>query len=247
MRALRIALLEDDLDQLLLIESWLRSVGHSVTGSRTARDFLRAIARDTFDLYLLDWMLPDRSGIQVLRQLRESGRDYVPVLFVTVKDDEASVVQALEAGADDYMAKPLRRNELLARAKVLARRVGKGTGSRDLRRSEPYSFNSEDKTVSLRGNLIELTHREYDLAYFMFRNAGRVVSRNHILESIWGVHGQELHTRTVDTHISRLRKKMGINEGSGWRLSAIYQHGYRLENTRPRAQSAPDCGENGVA
>jgi len=229
---LRIALLEDDPDQLILIESWLNGADHSVVGSRTSKEFLRLIARETFDLYILDWMLPDRSGIQVLRQVRGSGRDYVPVLFVTVKDDEASVVQALEAGADDYMAKPLRRNELLARARVLARR-GQAKSNRDIHHSEPYAFNLESGTVSLRGEPIELTHREYDLAHFMFRNAGRVVSRNYILESIWGMHGEDLHTRTVDTHISRLRKKMSINEDNGWRLSAIYQHGYRLEHVEP--------------
>lgn len=230
---MRIALLEDDPDQLILLESWLNSADHSVVSSRTSKEFLRLIARETFDLYILDWMLPDRSGIQVLRQVRGSGRDYVPVLFVTVKDDEASVVQALEAGADDYMAKPLRRNELLARARVLARRLGQAKSNRDIHHLEPYAFNLESGTVSLRGELIELTHREYDLAHFMFRNAGRVVSRNYILESIWGMHGEDLHTRTVDTHISRLRKKMSINEDNGWRLSAIYQHGYRLEHVEP--------------
>ena len=230
---MRIALLEDDPDQLALIESWLTSAEHSVVSSRTSKDFVRLIARETFDLYILDWMLPDRSGIHVLRQLRGSGRDYVPVLFVTVKGDEGSVVQALEAGADDYMAKPLRRNELLARAQVLTRRLGHAGGGHDVQRSDPYAFNSESRTVSLCGEPIDLTHREYDLAYFMFRNAGRVVSRNYILESIWGMQGEELHTRTVDTHISRLRKKMSINEENGWRLSAIYQHGYRLEQLEP--------------
>ena len=225
---MRIALLEDDPDQLALIESWLTSADHSVVSSRTSKDFIRLIARETFDLYMLDWMLPDRSGIHVLRQVRGSGRDYVPVLFVTVKGDEGSVVQALEAGADDYMTKPLRRNELLARAHAVTRRFGH-TGGGEVQHSEPYLFNAESRTVSLRGELIDLTHREYDLAYFMFRNAGRVVSRNYILESIWGMQGEELHTRTVDTHISRLRNKMSINEENGWKLSAIYQHGYRLE------------------
>ena len=233
---MRIALLEDDPDQLRLIESWLMGAGHTVTSSQTSKHFLRSIARETYDLYVLDWVLPDRSGLHVLEHVRDSYRDYVPVLFVTVKDDEASVVQALEAGADDYMAKPLRQRELLARIQVLARRIS-GPETRQCDRQEPYSFDSGSKTVALRGDPIELTHREFDLAYFMFRNVGRVVSRNYILESIWGVQGEDVHTRTVDTHISRLRKKMNISEENGWKLSAIYQHGYRLEQLHRNTES----------
>lgn len=222
-------MLEDDVDQLALIEKWLDSAEHSVTTCQTAKDFLRTTARETFDLFILDWMLPDRSGLEVLTHVRQSGRDYVPVLFVTVKDDESNIVEALEAGADDYMTKPLRRNELLARVKAVCRRSTGGASGLKLPGTEPYAFDADKKTVSREGKQIELTHREFDLAFFMFRNAGRVVSRNHILESIWGMHGHDLHTRTVDTHISRLRKKMAINAENGWKLSAIYQHGYRLE------------------
>ncbi len=222
-------MLEDDIDQVMLIEKWLDSAEHSVTSCRTAQEFLRATARETFDLYILDWMIPDRSGLEVLSHVRQTGRDYVPVLFVTVKDDESNIVEALETGADDYMSKPLRRNELLARVKALGRRGGAAAANAALSNTDPYAFDLDKKSVSRSGEQIELTHREFDLALFMFKNAGRVVSRNHILETIWGMHGHELHTRTVDTHISRLRKKMAIDAASGWKLSAIYQHGYRLE------------------
>src|SRR5690606_13651866 len=96
---------------------------------------------------------------------------------------------------------------------------------------QPYVLDTQQKRASLNGENVPLTNREFDLATFFFRNAGRVVSRAHILEAIWGIENSNVSTRTVDTHISRLRKKMQLNESNGWQLSAIYQHGYRLEST----------------
>ena len=178
---------------------------------------------------MLDWMLPEMSGLEVLQKVRQSGKNFTPVIFITARDEESDVVRALEAGADDYMAKPVRYNELAARVAALGRRASGGRDPDDMPETSPYVFDLKRKTVGLGDEEVELTHREFDLALFMFRKAGRVVSRSHILESIWGMHGADLNTRTVDTHISRLRKKLHLNESNGWQLSAIYQHGYRLE------------------
>ncbi len=227
----RIAVLEDDQEQSALLNEWLTGAGHVVTVYGDSPQFLRQALRETYDLIMLDWMLPQMSGIEVLKRVRQSGKNYTPVIFITARDSEADVVEALDAGADDYMSKPVRYRELLARVAALARRADGGRPATDLPECAPYEFDTQKKCVRIGGEEVELTHREFDLALFMFRRAGRVVSRGHILESIWGMHGTEINTRTVDTHMSRLRKKLHINEDNGWRLSAIYQHGYRLERT----------------
>ena len=228
---MRFAILEDDPDQSDLVRLWLEDAGHSVFVFASGGEFLRGVRRESFDLYLLDWLLPDISGMDVLDTLRRDMQDTTPVLITTVKNEERDVVRALESGADDYVAKPVRRGELIARAEAVCRRSRVGRHESDVFTAEPFAMNVEQKHVSLRGEKILLTNREFDLAMFFFRNAGRPVSRAHILEAIWGIENSAVSTRTVDTHISRLRKKMKLNRENGWALSAIYQYGYRLEHT----------------
>jgi DNA-binding response OmpR family regulator len=225
---MRIAVLEDDPEQAKLLATWLESAGHHCAAHQTSEAFLKTVLRESFDLLTIDWMVPRMSGIEVMRRFRESARDYTPVLIVTARDAEEDVVHALEAGADDYMSKPLRRNELLARVSALARRARSGASEEQLADSAPFAFDLASHTVTLFGHAVDLTEREFELALFMFRNAGRIVSRGHILEILWGVHQSEVQTRTVDTHISRLRKKLHLGGDSGWQLTAVYQHGYRL-------------------
>ncbi|MEM9334830.1 MAG: response regulator transcription factor [Pseudomonadota bacterium] len=225
---LRIALLEDDEDQADLVRLWLEEAEHTISVFANGEDFLRGVRRESFDLYLLDWMLPDISGIDVLKKLRSGNKDDTPVMLATTRHEEKDIVAALEAGADDYLVKPVRRRELIARLDALCRRYGVVSDSEELD-VEPYSLDLGSKTLSLRGEAISLTNREFELALFLFRQEGRAISRNHILETIWDIDSPDVSTRTVDTHISRLRKKMHVNEDNGWKLAAIYQHGYRLE------------------
>ena len=226
---MRVAILEDDPDQAEIISLWLSDAGHTVASHATGAEFLRAVRRDSFDLYVLDWVLPDVSGIDVLRKLRHEMNDYTAVVIATAKDDERSVVRGLEEGADDYLVKPVRRAELVARVNAILRRAGGGKPEADGLQAAPYVFDLQKKAVTLAGAAIALTNREFELALFFFRNAGKIVSRGHILEAIWGIENQSVSTRTVDTHVSRLRKKLDLSEDNGWSLSAIYQHGYRLE------------------
>lgn len=225
---MRIALLEDDPDQAALIGLWLTQAEHKVDSSADAATFLRAVRRDSFDLYLLDWVLPDLSGIEVLEKLRGEMNDHTPVIIATAKDDEQSIVRSLETGADDYLVKPIRRAELVARVAAVLRRAGGGPEQETLDVS-PYVLRLAKKEARLNGKAISLTNREFDLALFFFRNAGKMLSRSHILEAIWGIENKAVSTRTVDTHVSRLRKKLVLCEEHGWTLSAIYQHGYRME------------------
>ncbi len=232
---MRIALLEDDIDQAALTSAWLDEAGHSCSHFKNVKEFLRNIKFESFDLYILDWILPDQSGIEALKNLRANADTDTPVLFATQMDDEKNVVEALEAGADDYMIKPIRKLELFARINALSRRSGGAEQQETVTVSE-YCFDPNDRRISVKGEPLDLTGKEYELAAFLFKNLGKVVSRNHILNSIWGFHDANLTTRTVDVHISRLRKKLQLSEENGLVLRSIYQHGYRLEKTGDQLQ-----------
>lgn len=226
---MRVAILEDDPDQAELISHWLQRAEYAVENYADAENFLRAVRRDSFDLYVLDWMLPGLSGIEVLKKLRKEMDDYTSVVIVTARDEEQSIVRGLEAGADDYLVKPLRRAELVARVSAVLRRAAGNRPDDESLDASPYFLNLANQAVSLNGEEIELTNREFQLALFFFRNGGKMLSRDHILETIWGIENKSVSTRTVDTHVSRLRKKLKLNEENGWILSSIYQHGYRIE------------------
>ena len=226
---LRVVILEDDPDQSAIISLWLKDAGYSVNVQAESSGFIRAIRRDSFDIYLLDWIVPELTGIEVLRKLRNEIGDNTPVIVATVKDKERDVVRALEAGADDYIVKPMKQGELLARVAAVLRRSGFGTSSNDTFDVSPYVLDIGKQLLSLDGEEISLTNREFELAVLLFRNAGKLLSRGHILEAIWGIDNDSVSTRTVDTHVSRLRKKLNLNEDNGWKLTAVYQHGYRIE------------------
>ena len=226
---MRIALLEDDADQASLLQAWLVEDGHACSHFDAGVSFIKAYMRDDFDLVIMDWELPESSGIDVLKHLRLQLDQQVPVLFITQKNEEGDIVAALEAGADDYMTKPISQAETIARLRALARRTGAmQEQNNDVLSFAPYSINTRTRSILLDEVAIDLTQKEYELAVFLFRNHGRVVSRGHLLEMIWGTHSQ-LNTRTVDTHISHLRSKLQFEQRSNWRLTSVYRHGYRLE------------------
>lgn len=227
---MRIVILEDDRDQADLLTAWLDAAGHQTQVYKDGPAFIRAYTKDSYDLVLLDWMVPGLSGIEVLKHLRSQIDSVVPVVFITQKDKEEDIVQALEAGADDFMTKPIRQMETMARVNAIARRVGYGEeNTSETYDKAPYLIDTRLRLVTLNGETIEMTQKEYELTLFLFKNIGRVISRGHLLEMVWGT-SSKLNTRTVDTHISRLRSKLKLDEQEFWQLTSVYRHGYRLEN-----------------
>lgn len=223
-----IGLLEDDADQAAVVGQWLEEAGYRVRIFRTAAEFRRRQGGELIDLLLLDWILPDTAGIDVIGWIRASANGSLPVIFLTARDAEEDLVRGLASGGDDYVVKPAKRRELLARVEALLRRHGgngDGAGPIEL---PPYRIDPQRRRISLDGREVELTQREFDLASFLFRRPGRIVGREALLENVWNL-SAAVSTRTVDTHVSRLRKKLDLNGEHGWRLAAIYQHGYRLE------------------
>ncbi len=226
---LRIALLEDDVSQAELVSAWLKDKGYFCHHFETGISLLRRVANDSFDLYLVDWELPDTNGIDIVKQLRAEYNIQSPILFTTSRDSENDIVMGLEAGADDYLIKPLRQNELYARINATLRRVETNTANESRLSFPPYVFDKKNETIYLHDTAIKLTSREFQVALFLFENIGCVLSRGHILERIWGLRS-DLNTRTVDTHISIVRTKLQLRPANGWKLTSIYRHGYRLEN-----------------
>jgi len=154
------------------------------------------------------------------------------VMFITARTEEDDIVTALQKGADDYLAKPVRKMEVLARVNALERRSKKEFQQRELIEVEPYAIDVAQRKIRRNGVEIELTLEEFDLALFLFRHIGQLLSRGHILESIWG-RNPDLNTRTVDTHVSRIRNKLELTAENGLRLSSVYFYGYRLERVTP--------------
>ena len=224
---MKIALLEDDPRQAELVTQWLNEAGHSVMHQLNGKAFLNAFKADVFDLAILDWELPDQTGIDVLRQLRIIQKQNLPVFFTTQRDAEADIVQALNTGADDYLIKPLRQAELLARLEAARRRAGIESTS-DVLRIGNVEVDNQKQEIRVDGEVVKSTQKEFGIALEFFKNEGQVLSREYLLKQVWGVNAQ-INTRTVDMHVSRVRRSLKISPEMGYRITTIFQHGYRLE------------------
>jgi two-component system, OmpR family, response regulator RegX3 len=234
--AARIAVLEDDPSQAKLLQHWIEGHGEICHLFSRGGDIMRAVLRETFDLVILDWQVPDLSGEEVLKAIRKSVREPLPVLFTTGRNREEDIVHALNHGADDYLVKPLRRLEFLARVSALLRRRRGGAPEDEPLEIGVFRIDVDGRSIEKDGVMVELTQKEFDVAALLFRNVGRLLSRTYLLDAVWGI-SADVSTRTVDTHVSQLRSKLGLYPEAGWRLSAVYQHGYRLERL---AQPAPE-------
>lgn len=224
---MRIAYLEDDSDQAALIRRWLEGAGHVCHHFDRGHALRRALAHESFDLYILDWHLPDDDGLSLLGEIRARTPES-PVIFVTARDRDDDVARVLQAGADDFIGKPVRQGELLARIQARTRRPNAAEAAARRIDLPPFAVDRDARTVSRDGQPIDVTDKEFALAEFLFGHVGKLVSRQHLLEAIWGLHAKA-QTRTVDTHISRLRTKLGLGGQHGWRLASVHQFGYRLE------------------
>jgi two-component system response regulator RegX3 len=221
-----IGILEDDEDQLALIQLWLQGGRHTCTAHLSVSSMLEALRKGTYDLLLLDWMLQDGSGLEVLRWVRANLGWNTAVVVLTAREEEQVVVQALEAGADDYVVKPAKQHELLARLASAGRRA-RG-GSTQVLRLGAYEVDSQRNLLLMDGRAVALTQKEFDLASYLFQNPGKLVSRDHLLDKVWGINAM-VDTRTVDTHVSRLRKKLLLDGAKGWKMSPVYGFGYRMD------------------
>jgi len=222
-------LVEDDPIQAELYSAMLAADGIQVRVYANAQEFRRKNGAESIDVLLLDWHLPGVSGVELLKSLQERRDQRVPVLLLTANNDERDVVYALQAGAVDYIVKPPRAAELAARVRVAYRRMNPD-GDGGIAGVAPFEFDLREREVRLDGNRLDVTDREFDLISYLFLRVDRIVSREMLLMEVWKLPASA-NTRSVDTYISRLRRKAGLNGESGWTLSSVYQLGYRLART----------------
>lgn len=245
---MRIAILEDDPNEAALAHHILLSAGHSCSLYVTGAALIEALRDQQFDLLLLDWMLPDMTGHEVVNWVRSNLNQQVLVLFLSNRSLEENIVLGLMAGGDDYMVKPARRAELLARVHALSRRlqvaapatVAPGGAAAqpaavssapvvvDLLELGPYRLNRILKQAHLRGQPVELKPKEFDIAFILFRELGGIVGRDKLIDEVWG---RDLVTtsRTLDTHMSNVRSKLALRPENQVKLTTIYTLGYRLD------------------
>jgi len=220
-----IYIVEDD-KNIREIETFaLKNSGHTIMDFEFAKDFFKKVAEKVPNLIILDIMLPDEDGLDILKKLRSvSETRKVPIIMITAKTSEIDKVKGLDLGADDYITKPFGVMELISRVKALLRR------SADMETEKFLSLNNifldnEKHAVYVDGNLCELTFKEYNLLKFLMINTGIVMSRDVILDRIWGL-DFEGESRTLDMHIKTLRQKLGE---AGSRIKTVRNVGYIIE------------------
>ena len=219
-----IYIVEDEGDIREIETFALKNAGHNVVGFENSKDFYRKIQSILPDIVLLDIMLPYESGTNVLKKLRSNpDTKKLPVIMVTAKTQELDVIRGLDGGADDYIKKPFSVMELISRVNALLRRTE--TKGHQIYELDTLIINDEKREASIDGTPIELTYKEYELLRYLVKNKNIVLSREKIMEHIWGI-DYEGESRTLDMHIKTLRKKMGT---FGTRLRTIRNVGYIIE------------------
>lgn len=218
-----IFVIEDDDNIRDLIRIALNGFGYKVEAFETAEEGLERLETETPDLAVFDLMLPGMDGLSAIRRIRNNERlKSIPIIVLTAKDKEFDKVVGLDGGADDYMTKPFGVLELAARIRSLLRRNGK---SEEPIEQYGLSINKKTREVICRGRMIELTLKEFELLLYLMENQTRVVTRDELLNHIWG-YEYDGETRTLDMHIRTLRQKLG--EEGGACIKTIRGIGYRF-------------------
>jgi DNA-binding response OmpR family regulator len=225
---MRIALLDDDEDQSRMICGTLAAIGHECAAFETGPALLAHLRAGSCEMLIVNLGLADASAAAAIGWAREKLPRALPVLLVAGRADETGIPAALAGGADDYIVKPVRRGELALRVQVLLRSAYPAASETGLVRFGGHAFDTAASRLFLDGAPVEVTRKEFDLALLFFRNLGRPLSRAYILEKIWSQE-TDVPSRTIDTHVSRVRNKLCLKPGHGFRLTPVYSYGYRLE------------------
>ena len=218
-------ILEDDDNIRKLINYSLKSQGFEVQDFALPSAFWSALQTKNPDLLLLDIMLPEEDGISILKKLRSNPKtSTIPVIMLTAKDSEYDVVTGLDSGADDYVTKPFGMMALVSRIKAVLRRYEKSDSHKELLEAGGIKIDENQHTVFAGNQQLFLTVKEFDLLVLLIKNRGNVLTREQLLESVWGL-SSEIESRTVDVHIRTLRAKLGDYEKN---IETIRGVGYKF-------------------
>src|SRR5712664_3650806 len=226
--AAEVLVVEDEPDIRNLIVHHLTRDGFRCDTAGNGADALARLRAAPPDLVVLDLMLPGMDGLEVCRRVRsDPATAALPIIMLTAKADEVDRVVGLEMGADDYLAKPFSPKELVARVRAVLRRARPADDGRALAGGE-IALDPGRHRVTVAGTPVELTPKEFDLLHALMASGGRVLSREHLLNRVWGyARADEIESRTVDVHVRRLRAKLGA---AGARITTVKSVGYRFED-----------------
>jgi DNA-binding response OmpR family regulator len=223
----RVLVVEDDPNLRLTLVDNLEEEGYAVEAASTLAEARAKWKATGFDVVVLDIMLPDGDGYSLCRELRQAGTSS-RVLMLTARTLEDDAVRGFDAGADDYVAKPYRLRELLARIRVLARR-GAAAPPQEMLSFDRFRVDlASRRLLDASGQPLELTRTEFDLLVYLLRNAGKALTRDQILSSVWG-EDTVVDAHTVDNFVSNLRKKLEWNSGSRFEIRSVRGVGYRMD------------------
>ena len=225
---MKIGIVDDDENMLHFVSRVLDTDGYRCETFRRGRDLLNALGRDTFDLLVLDWNMPDMTGIEILEWAHAHIDPCPQVIMLTSRSDKDDIAAALHAGADDYIVKPESPLVISARVAAVLRRARMRPVIGRYDRFGAYLFDRQSETVTLNDELVALTAKEYALAHVFFMNLNKPLSRKYLMEAVWKSMA-ELTTRTLDMHVSRIRSKLQLKSDNGYRLQTVFNYGYRLE------------------
>jgi len=209
-----------------LLAMTLDQAGWGYQSHGTLASISAAIRTRRFDLLILDWSLPDGEADRVIRLARGLYGWDLPILIESVNGEEQAIISALELGADDYVVKPLRMSEVQARVKALLRRARhEGPAMPEV---GPFRIDEANHRILLSGEPVTLTVTEYKLAHYFFEHQNSLLSRDRLLSEVWN-RNPHIDTRTVDTHVGRLRRQLRLGRETGWQISTLRGYGYRFE------------------
>lgn len=223
---MRLLLVEDDKTIALGLEYSLTQDGFDVTVCYNASSAIEKISNEVFDIALLDIALPDGNGYDICRKLKE--KSDIPIIFLTARDDEGSVVMGLDIGADDYITKPFRIRELQSRIRSVLRRTRKATEGDSVVRYGNVTVNITRGKVAKNGRDVFLTALEYRLLLTLINNEGRVLTRNQLIEIIWDVSGDFVNDNTLTVYIKRLREKIEDDPQNPTIIKTVRGLGYQI-------------------
>ncbi|MEO9463355.1 MAG: response regulator transcription factor [Marinomonas sp.] len=224
---MRVAISDDEQEILDQVAGIVSAAGHEVSCYRNGLDIQNALKRETFDVVMLDWNMPGRTGIEVLEWAVENIPSCPPFILLTSRPDKTDIVRGLEAGAIDYIVKPESDEVIRARVEAAGRRNAAESQSRHVNFG-PYTLDRMEKSIAVKEVEAKVTAKEFDLIDLFFQNLHRPLSRGYLFSRVWGGNA-EMETRTIDVHISRLRAKLDLNPENGFVIRTVFGFGYRMD------------------
>lgn len=239
---MKIALLESNESDAQTMEEWLRAAGHSSRSFSSRNVFAREMTPESYEMLVIGGAPSVTANTEIVTMLSEQRLGRALVIRVLDSGGEQDIVAALKAGADDCIVKPVRQFEFLARIETIGRRAQRNTpAAEEILELGNLNVDLKNRLISRDGVRLDLTPKTYNLALVLLTNVGQLLTRAYLMERVWGASVKE-STRTLDTHISRLRSVLGLSRENGWQLQSVYQHGYRLDREDFRMSSRQTAG-----